>query len=166
MSSIQTEGGTGEPAVLGYSGIESYSAYSGVKDRRRSLKKGCFNCPGGSGPMRTKHCHPPGGLLLVALMAALLHSCSYNDGAFRQISGNFFDAREIHKIVDSKTTEKEALAWLGPPVSTKPSATGGTTLHYFSVRRRIAVERRLWWRRQHSQTIKGRFPYLCGLAGA
>ncbi len=104
--------------------------------------------------MRTEVRHPLGGWFLAVLWVALLAACSYNDGAFRQVSGLFFDARAVKNIVDGKTTEKELVVWLGPPVSTTAAADGGVVLHYHSIRSRTAVERRLWWRTEHSQTIE------------
>lgn len=53
--------------------------------------------------------------------------------------------------------EADVLKWLGIPASSTTSGSGGRTLRYFSVRSRTSVERRLWWKKEHSQTIEEEF---------
>ena len=89
--------------------------------------------------------------MLVYLLC--LGCVSFSDGGFRQVEGRFFDDRLVEKIVDGETSEGTVLEWFGEPESRTASEGGAGVLRYYSVRTRRSVERRVFRRRIHEQTV-------------
>ncbi len=93
--------------------------------------------------------------LFIALHCLALSSgcVTFSDGAFQQIEGRFFDARQVEEVVDGRTSEEEILEWFGLP-NVKSSPNGGSKVfEYYSVRARTSIERRLLLRKYHRQTV-------------